>query len=43
MSAGYQLDEEDMKEIADLDYHFRYVNGKFFEMEGNSYENIYDD
>ncbi|MCM8571094.1 aldo/keto reductase [Gramella jeungdoensis] len=43
MSAGYQLDEEDMKEIADLDYHFRYVTGKFFELEGNSYENIYDD
>lgn len=43
MSAGYQLDEEDMKEIADLDYHFRYVNGKFFELEGNSYSNIYDD
>ncbi|MFV8226870.1 aldo/keto reductase [Christiangramia aquimixticola] len=43
MSAGYQLDEDDMKEIADLDYHFRYVNGKFFEVEGNSYENIYDD
>lgn len=43
MSAGYQLDEDDMKEIAALDYHFRYVTGKFFETEGNSYENIYDD
>ncbi len=43
MSAGYQLDEEDMQEIAALDYHFRYVNGKFFETEGNSYKNIYDD
>ncbi|MCG9972034.1 aldo/keto reductase [Christiangramia crocea] len=43
MSAGYQLDEEDMKEIAELDYHFRYVTGKFFELEGNSYHNIYDD
>ena len=42
-SAGFQLDKEDMKEIADLDYHFRYVNGKFFEMEGNSYNNIYND
>lgn len=42
-SAGYQLDEEDMKNIADLDKHFRYVTGKFFEVEGNSYHNIYDD
>lgn len=43
MSAGYSLDEQDIKEIAALDYHFRYVTGKFFELEGNSYENIYDD
>lgn len=42
-SAGYSLDEEDMKEIAKLDDHFRYVTGKFFELEGNSYSNIYDD
>ncbi|WP_405198527.1 aldo/keto reductase [Christiangramia sp. LLG6405-1] len=42
-SAGFQLDEDDLKQIADLDDHFRYVTGKFFEMEGNSYENIYND
>lgn len=42
-SANYQLDEDDMKKIADLDKHFRYVTGKFFEVEGNSYNNIYDD
>jgi len=42
-SAGFQLDEDDLKEIADLDDHFRYVTGKFFEIEGNSYENIYND
>ncbi|TBW25759.1 aldo/keto reductase [Gramella sp. KN1008] len=42
-SAGYTLDEEDMKEIAGLDYNFRYVTGKFFELEGNSYQNIFDD
>ncbi|WP_299156765.1 aldo/keto reductase [uncultured Christiangramia sp.] len=42
-SAGFQLDEDDLKEIADLDDHFRYITGKFFEMEGNSYENIYND
>ncbi|AVR46729.1 aldehyde oxidoreductase [Christiangramia fulva] len=38
-----QLDEKDMKKIADLDRHYRYVTGKFFEVEGNSYQNIYDD
>lgn len=42
-SAKIQLDEKDMKKIADLDKHFRYVTGKFFEVEGNSYNNIYDD
>jgi len=42
-SAGFQLDEDDLKQIADLDNHFRYVTGKFFEMEGNSYQNIYND
>ncbi len=42
-SADYSLDEEDMKKIAELDYHYRYVDGKFFETEGNSYENIFDD
>lgn len=41
-SADYSLDKEDMKKIADLDKHFRYVTGKFFETEGNSYSNIYD-
>ncbi|MCM4158009.1 aldo/keto reductase [Gramella sp. AN32] len=43
MSAGFQLDEDDLREIAGLDKHFRYVNGKFFELEGNSYSNIYDE
>ena len=42
-SVKYELDEDDMREIGDLDRHFRYVTGKFFEVEGNSYENIYDD
>lgn len=42
-SAEYELDEEDMNEIADLDKHYRYVTGEFFEMEGNSYKNIYND
>lgn len=42
-SMEVELDQEDMTEIAKLDRHFRYVNGKFFELEGNSYSNIYDD
>lgn len=37
------LDAEDMKEIAQLDRHYRYVNGEFFVTKGNSYENIYDE
>ncbi len=42
-SAEIQLDEDDLKQIADLDRHFRYVTGEFFVTEGNSYENIYDE
>lgn len=42
-SMGVNLDEDDLKEIAALDRHFRYVTGEFFVTKGNSYENIYDD
>ncbi|TQD36305.1 aldo/keto reductase [Haloflavibacter putidus] len=42
-SAEIQLDEDDLKQIASLDRHFRYVTGEFFVTEGNSYENIYDE
>ena len=42
-STGVNLDETDLKEIAELDEHFRYVTGEFFVTKGNSYENIYDD
>ena len=42
-SAKVNLDKEDIAKIAELDEHFRYVTGKFFEMDGNSYSNIYDD
>ncbi|MGA9326337.1 MAG: aldo/keto reductase [Salegentibacter sp.] len=42
-SIDVELDQEDMKEIAKLDRHFRYVTGKFFELEENSYSNVYDD
>jgi alcohol dehydrogenase (NADP+) len=42
-SAKIDLDEKDMKEIAGMDRHFRYVTGEFFVTEENSYENIYDE
>ncbi|MFD1096195.1 aldo/keto reductase [Salegentibacter chungangensis] len=42
-STGVNLDEDDLKEIAELDKHFRYVTGEFFVTKGNSYENIYDE
>ena len=42
-SIGVNLDEEDLKKIADLNEHFRYVTGEFFVTEGNTYENIYDE
>jgi alcohol dehydrogenase (NADP+) len=42
-STGVKLDKEDLKQIADLDYNFRYVTGEFYVTPGNSYENIYDE
>ncbi len=42
-STGVNLDEDDLKKIAELDEHFRYVTGEFFVTKGNSYENIYDE
>ena len=42
-SAEVNLDEDDLKKIAGLDKHFRYVTGEFFVTEGNSYEDIYDE
>lgn len=42
-SMNVNLDEGDLKKIAALDEHFRYVNGEFFVTEGNTYENIYDE
>lgn len=38
-----KLDENDLSEIKKLDKHYRYVDGKFFEIPGNGYENIYDE
>jgi len=37
------LDAEDMGNIASLDKNYRFINGKFFEMPGSGYFNIYDE
>jgi len=37
------LDENDMQAIKGLDKNFRFINGKFFEMPGSGYSNIYDE
>lgn len=42
-AAKINLDAEDMNEIKKLDSHYRYITGKFFEIPGNGYENIYDE
>ena len=41
-SIDLQLDEADLKEIANFGKEFRYVTGEFFVTPGNSYQNIYD-
>lgn len=41
-SIDLNLDEADLKEIANIGKEFRYVTGEFFVTPGNSYENIYD-
>jgi len=42
-SLEVQLDKQDHHAIKDLDRHFRYVHGKFFETEDGKYENIFDE
>lgn len=42
-AADVSLTEADMKKIAKLDRHYRYINGKFFEEPSKGYENIYDE
>jgi len=37
------LDDSDMAEIKNLDRHYRFITGKFFELPGNGYVNIYDE
>jgi alcohol dehydrogenase (NADP+) len=42
-SKDIDLDADDLKDIAKLDRHFRYVTGDFFVTPGNPYNNIYDE
>ena len=42
-SAAVNFDEQDLKDLADLDRHYRYVTGKFFEVPEKGYEDIYDE
>lgn len=42
-SEQVNLDDQDLKEIAHMDRHYRYVTGEFFVTPNNPYENIYDD
>ncbi|MDC8004391.1 aldo/keto reductase [Aureisphaera galaxeae] len=37
-----QLDASDLAQIKALDRNYRFINGKFFEMPGSGYSNIYD-
>ncbi|MCM5664425.1 aldo/keto reductase [Galbibacter mesophilus] len=38
-----ELTDKELAELKTLDEHYRYVDGKFFEMEGSPYHNIYDE
>lgn len=42
-AAAVNFDEQDLKDLAGLDRHYRYVTGKFFEVPEKGYENIYND
>lgn len=42
-AADVNLTDSDMKKIAKLDRHFRYINGKFFEEPSRGYKNLYDE
>lgn len=42
-SAQLQLDEQDLKELVQMDRNYRYVTGKFFEAPSKGYTNIYDE
>jgi alcohol dehydrogenase (NADP+) len=42
-AAEVRLTANDMNAIAKLDRHYRFITGKFFELPGNGYVNIYDE
>ncbi|SCX90000.1 alcohol dehydrogenase (NADP+) [Nonlabens sp. Hel1_33_55] len=42
-SAAVNFDKQDLKDLADLDRHYRYVTGKFFEVPEKGYKDIYDE
>ncbi len=42
-AASIELDEDDLKKIAQLDEHYRFITGKFFEEPSKGYKDIYDE
>ncbi|MGB3591409.1 MAG: aldo/keto reductase [Nonlabens sp.] len=42
-AARLKLNESDLKELAGMDRHYRFVTGKFFEVPEKGYDNIYDE
>lgn len=42
-SSELQLDASDLSKISELDRNYRFITGKFFEMPGSGYSNIYDE
>lgn len=42
-AASVNFDKEDLKDLAAMDKHYRYVTGKFFEVAEKGYPNIYDE
>ncbi len=42
-AADVSLTDSDMKKISQLDHHYRYITGKFFEEPSRGYKNIYDE
>ncbi|BAO55611.1 aldo/keto reductase [Nonlabens marinus] len=42
-SAAVNFDKQDIKDLASLDRHYRYVTGKFFEVPEKGYDNIYNE
>ncbi|MFD0931221.1 aldo/keto reductase [Psychroflexus salinarum] len=42
-SQDVNLDPDDMKKFSEINKHYRYVNGKFFETSDGKYSNIFDE